>query len=59
MKPTIPPPPPQCYPSCQKDRLIADKLGKHMMRSAIAFGLIWGTISGVFTMWAIADLFKR
>lgn len=56
--PRIPSPPPNCYPSCRKDELIADRLGKYAMRAAVVFGVIFGTISGVFSVWGIHDAIK-
>ena len=57
--PRIPPPPPNCYPSCNKDFLIADRLGKYAMRAAIVFGVIFGTISGILSIWGIHDAIKH
>jgi cobalamin synthase len=52
----IPLPPKGCYPSCNKDKEIAERLGQYMIRAAIVFGLIVGLLCFTATLWAIRDL---
>lgn len=40
----IPPPPPRCYPSCQRDKHVADRFNKGLAIAATIFGTIGGTI---------------